>query len=104
MTIEELKAHEGEIVEYLYRGKYRKMLMQAVQSEPGLIKGIYQADVGYVRLDYLDKNVAREWWGYWTKYIERIRVTEEIQKCDFCGEPSIENETHCEKCACLRVL
>ena len=74
MTIEELKIHEGEVVEYLYRGKYRKMLMVAVQSEPGLIKGIYQADVGYVRLNYIDKNVIREYAGYWTKHIERIRL------------------------------
>ena len=22
--------------------------------------------------------------------------------CDFCGQPTMENETHCEKCACLR--
>jgi hypothetical protein len=72
--LSKLKRHEGQVVEYLYRGKYRKMLMVAVQSEPGLIKGIYQVDVGYVRLDYIDKDVVREWWGYWTKHIDKIRL------------------------------
>jgi len=24
--------------------------------------------------------------------------------CDFCGQPSIKEKTHCEKCACLRVI
>ena len=24
--------------------------------------------------------------------------------CDFCGQPAMESKTHCEKCACLRVI
>lgn len=24
--------------------------------------------------------------------------------CDFCGQPAMEGETHCEKCSVLRVI
>ena len=26
------------------------------------------------------------------------------QACDFCGQPAMDGETHCEKCSVLRVI
>ena len=71
--LQRLKKHEGEVVEYLYRGKYRKMTLAAVQVEEGRINEIYESYIGEVRLNYLD-NKQREWDGFWTNKIDRIRI------------------------------
>jgi hypothetical protein len=69
-----LKKHEGKMVEYFYRGKYRQMLLAAVQTEEGVkINGTYMSFVGDVRLNYTDGK-TRDWNGFWTTKLRRIKV------------------------------
>lgn len=71
-----LKAHEGEIVEFFYRGKYRRFELMAVQTDDNfIIKGTtkYKGNIGDVRLDYAYPG-KREWWGFWTNKIDRIKL------------------------------
>ncbi len=88
MTLKQLKKIEGQTIEFLFRGKYRPFILEAVQDkEPctcsvvsdehkknHLIKGCYQSYFGEVRLNYAyGDNTKREWDGFWTKKIELIR-------------------------------
>lgn len=71
--LQSLKKHEGEVVEYFSRGRYRRMILAAVQTEKGRINGIYESRIGDIRLNYCDGKI-REWDGFWTNKIERIRL------------------------------
>ena len=72
-TLAELKKLEGQDVEYLFRDKYRRMNMAAVQTDENRIKGCYKGYVGEVRLNYTDGK-PREWDGFWTNKLDRIRI------------------------------
>lgn len=88
MTIQELKNHEGEVVEYFFRGKWRKYLLAAVQSEEPcgckevseehrrkhLIHGIYQGRKGDFRLNKIGPIKYASHDGTWVNKIERIRL------------------------------
>lgn len=75
MDLQELKQKEGEIVEYLHLGKYKKFKLVAVQlDDKKIIKDEkpYRGAVGDFRLNYTD-GVKREWSGFWTNKIDRIK-------------------------------
>lgn len=76
MNLKELKLKEGENVEYLYRGKYRLFKLIAVQTEEEIMirdSLHYRGNIGDFRLNYVD-NKPREWAGFWTNKIDRIRL------------------------------
>ena len=72
-----LKAHEGEFVEFFFRGKYRKFELVAVQIDDNFVKGNYKGRIGDVRLDYAYPSKNREWDGFWTNKIENIKLIEQ---------------------------
>lgn len=74
--LQRLKKYEGMHVEYLYRGKYRKMMLMAVQLDNELINNTYKGLIGDVRLNYCDGK-TREWAGFWTNKVENIRLLDD---------------------------
>ena len=92
MELSELKKNEGQKIEFLYRGKYRPFILQAVQdkepcdceilskecNENHLIRGLYKSNkLGKIRIDYAypkkNKNKFRHS-GFWTSRINDVRV------------------------------
>ena len=83
-----------------------------MKSDEELINSII---VNSANFDHISKNRQDKWHAV----LELKRVIKEVETreynrfeygagafnksgCDFCGQPTMENETHCEKCACLR--
>ena len=74
MTLQELKKYEGQVIQYLYRGKYKEYILAYVQIEE-FVKGYdtYLYEVGSIRLNYIDCT-DKVWQGFWTKHIDRVRI------------------------------
>ncbi len=89
--IHELKKNEGQIVEYFYRGKYRKMRLFYVQNETSLMGNGCPTTIGNIRLVYVDDKY-REWAGFWTNKIERVRFLTEAQQQDFIKSDILVSE------------
>lgn len=82
-TIEDLKSHEGRVIEYFFRGKYRRYKLVYVQLDENKSPDGYCGHLHDFRLNYIDGKI-REWRGFWTNKLDRIKRTIEG---DFYSEP-----------------